>query len=102
MERQRDAGHEAVLLSAGVPGEAPKAVEVEAETRGLPVEAWRMAPRFNRREAARILDWVHARGFDLMHTHGYKFNVLMGMFPRRRRRIISNASNSIRVAPVCG
>lgn len=87
MERQRDAGHEVALLSAGELEQPPKAVEVEAEARGLVVNAWRMAPRFNRREAARILDWIHAEGFDLMHSHGYKFNVLIGMFPARRRRI---------------
>lgn len=87
MERQRDAGHEAVLLSAGVPDEAPKAVEVEARVRDLDVRAWRMAPRFNRGEAARILAWIQDERFDVAHVHGYKFNVLLGMFSRRRRRV---------------
>lgn len=87
MERQREAGHGPVLLSAGVPGEPPKAIEIEARRRELTVEAWRMAPRFNRREARRILSWVHEQGFDVMHSHGYKFNVLIGMFSKSTRRI---------------
>lgn len=87
MERQRDAGHEAVLLSAGEPDQPPKAIELEARNRGLELRDWRMKPRFNRTEAAHILDWIHQQRFDVMHSHGYKFNVLLGTFSKSRRRI---------------
>jgi len=86
MEQQRERGLEPHLLSAGVPDEAPKPVEEEARRRGLEVTAWRMEPRFNPGDARRILEWSHEHGTDVLHSHGYKFNVLAGMWPRRVRR----------------
>ena len=86
MEQQRELGLEPHLLSAGVPDEPPKPVEEEARRRDLGVTTWRMAPRFNPGDARRILDWAHDRGTDVLHSHGYKFNVLAGMWPRRVRR----------------
>ncbi len=76
-----------LILSAGEPGMAEKPLETEARRLGLPVESWRMKPGFNPSEALRILRWARERGYELLHSHGYKFNVLMGMWPQSVRRL---------------
>ena len=82
VDQQRALGVEAMILSAGEPGEAEKPLEREARKRGLPVQAWRMRPGMNLREAWKILQWARAQGFSLLHSHGYKFNVLFAVWPR--------------------
>ncbi|MGQ7274707.1 glycosyltransferase [Marinobacter sp. V034] len=80
-------GLESVILSAGEKGIEDKAIEVEARRLGLPVKAWRMTPGFNLKEAWKILKWAKINEFDVIHSHGYKFNILMGLLPRKMRSI---------------
>lgn len=82
VEEQRALGIDAVILSAGEPGEAEKPLEREALRRGLPLQTWRMRPGMNLREARTILRWARAEGYVLLHSHGYKFNVLLAVWPR--------------------
>jgi len=76
-----------MILSAGEPELAEKPLEVEARQLGLPVKAWRMAPGFNLWGAQELIRWARQEEYQLMHSHGYKFNVLMGMWPESLRKI---------------
>lgn len=78
-------GFKPMILSAGDPGIDEKPLEAEARGLGLPVKKWRMKPGLNLREAKSIIRWAHHQGYELMHSHGYKFNILAGVWPRRMR-----------------
>lgn len=83
VEEQMRQGLEPTILSAGKPGINEKAIEAEAHRRGLPLVRWRMLAGFNPRQAWKILKWSGSQGFQILHSHGYKFNVLLGIWPRR-------------------
>ncbi|WP_148312694.1 glycosyltransferase [Marinobacter similis] len=76
-----------LILSVGESAADDKPLEVEARRLGLPVKAWRMAPGFNLRESWSIIRWARREQYQLMHSHGYKFNVLMGIWPEALRKI---------------
>lgn len=80
-------GLEPMILSAGEPGIDEKPIEAEARRKGLPVTRWRMTPGLNLRESWRILKWAQGKHYDLLHSHGFKFNVLLGMYPQKIRGI---------------
>jgi hypothetical protein len=74
-----------MILSAGDPGIDDKPLETEARRLGLPVTAWRMRPGLNLREAWRIATWARSGRYQVLHAHGYKFNILLALLPRRVR-----------------
>lgn len=76
-----------MILSAGDPGIVEKDIEAEATRKGLPLISWRMKSGFNLSEARRIFLWARAEGFQLLHSHGYKFNVLMAIWPAFIRKL---------------
>jgi glycosyltransferase involved in cell wall biosynthesis len=80
-------GLQPMILSAGEPGIQEKAIEAEARRLGLPVIPWRMKPGFNLRDSLAIIRWARAEGYQLLHSHGYKFNVLIGLWPESIRKI---------------
>lgn len=84
-EEQLRHGHSAEIFSAGVPGEAEKALEIAARDRGIPLRTWRMEPGLNPRGGREVVRHVLAQGYDVLHSHGYKFNVLLAAFCRRQR-----------------
>lgn len=86
-KEQQKVGLEVVILSVGTKNEGPKQIEEFAIRQGISVKAWRMKPGFNVAGAMAILTWARNQGFDLIHSHGYKFNVLIGMVPARFRGI---------------
>lgn len=83
-EQQRR-GHEALLGSIRDPGTAQTPFEALAASRGLPVVPLRVAPRPTPGVVRALLRTVHALAPDIMHSHGYKPNILLGPLPRRRR-----------------
>lgn len=80
-------GLEPMILSAGEPRLGEKPIEAEARRLGLPVMSWRMTPGLNLKESLKILKWARENHYQLLHSHGFKFNVLLGMFPLGVRRI---------------
>lgn len=80
-------GLEPVILSAGDHETHRKALEIEAEKLGLPLVVWRMKPGLNFSETRKICEWAENWGVELVHSHGYKFNILMAMFGRFRRKV---------------
>ena len=85
VEEQFKQGLQPMILSAGAPGIGEKAIEAEARRLGLPVTPWRMKPGLNFKETKRILSWAKGSDYDLLHSHGYKFNILMGIWPKSMR-----------------
>ena len=87
VEEQVKSGQKPLILSAGTPGIKEKAIEVEAKKRGLPVKAVRMKAGINFVKAFQIISFAKNENFDILHSHGYKFNILLGMLPRVFRKI---------------
>ena len=87
VEEQVKAGLSPLILSIGTPGVDEKAIEVEAKKRELPVEAFRMKAGVNPLKALQLTKYANREGFDVMHSHGYKFNILIGMIPKFIRKI---------------
>jgi len=88
---QRQRGHDARLVSIGTPGELDKPVETVAAERGLPVERVRMRPGPNPMGAWQLRALARRRGAAVVHSHGYKSNILFGFLPKRLRgaRLVS-------------
>ncbi len=87
VEAQQELGLKPMIFSVGEPGIEEKAIEKEADRLGLPLKTWRMKPGLNRDETLRICQWVDEWGADLLHSHGYKFNILLGLFGRFNKEI---------------
>ncbi|SFM70182.1 glycosyltransferase [Marinobacter pelagius] len=87
VKHQMEQGLEPMILSAGAPNVGEKPLEREASQMGLPLIAWRMKPGLNIAESGEILQWARANGYDILHSHGFKFNVLLGARPLIVRRI---------------
>jgi len=64
-----------------------KPLETEALKRGFKVRKFRMRPGPNFLGALKILQFAHQKGFDLMHSHGYKGNILFGFLPKNVRKL---------------
>jgi glycosyltransferase involved in cell wall biosynthesis len=87
MTEQVQMGLEPVLASIGTIREREKPIEAQARNRRLRVKAFRMRPGPNWIGAYRILRFARTEGIDVIHSHGYKGNILFGLLPRRMRRI---------------
>lgn len=80
-------GLKPMILSVGEPAIGEKPIEAEAKRLGLPVIAWNMKPGLNVSGSSKILKWALTNGYEVLHSHGFKFNVLLGSRPLRIRRI---------------
>jgi len=66
------------VYSVGAPSEAEKPLEIELRKRCIDFEAVRM-PKFSINAAYEALKQVERDGFQIAHSHGYKFNVYFGV-----------------------
>jgi glycosyltransferase involved in cell wall biosynthesis len=87
VQEQVNQGLEPMILSVGEPDFGEKPIEKEAQKRGVSVTPWRMKPGLNLMESWKILKWAQGRDYDLLHSHGFKFNVLVGLFPTYFRKL---------------
>ena len=87
MSEQVKLGLEPILASIGEQGISEKPLEVEARRRGFHVETFRMRPGPNIAGAFKILHYAWRSGVDLLHSHGYKGNILFGLMPKGLRRL---------------
>lgn len=83
---QRRLGIESTICSIGSDRVGTKPIELEASSRGLDVRPLRMLPGPNIAGALRILGVADGGVYDVIHTHGYKGNILLGMLPRKMRK----------------
>ena len=82
---QRARGGHPIVLSMGAIGVAEKPLEAEARRRGIECLPLRMRGGLNFAGATRVSDLAREHRADVIHTHGYKGNILLGLLPRRRR-----------------
>lgn len=89
-EQQRR-GHTPVILSIGNKNCTAKAIETEAGKLGLQCIPHRMRDGLNLPGASQILGIADQQGIDVIHSHGYKTNILLSAMPRfaRKRPVIA-------------
>ena len=87
MLEQGAMGLETHLCSIGNRNAGEKAIETEASRRGLRVRKMRMRDGPNIAGGLAITRFARREGFDLLHSHGYKSNILLGFIPKRLRGI---------------
>jgi glycosyltransferase involved in cell wall biosynthesis len=87
MAEHRTLGHDPWLCSIGATGIAEKPLETEALRRGLKVFKVRMRNGPNLVGAIQLLQLAKQGGFEIIHSHGYKSNILLGFVPGRLRGI---------------
>jgi glycosyltransferase involved in cell wall biosynthesis len=80
-------GMEPIIASIGELTCGEKELEKEARRRGLNVKIFRMRPGPNFKGAYKIVRFARSEGIDVLHSHGYKGNILFGLMPKRIRRI---------------
>jgi glycosyltransferase involved in cell wall biosynthesis len=80
-------GLDPTIASIGEKGIHEKQIETEGLKRGFKVKMFRMRPGPNYLGAKEILKYAHQEGFHILHSHGYKGNILFGFLPRRIRKI---------------
>jgi len=73
--------------SIGDRGSQEKPLEKAAREKGYRVHTFRMRPGPNIFGALEIRRFCLQNNFDVIHTHGYKGNILLGFIPKRLRKI---------------
>ncbi len=84
---QQAQGIAPVICSIAEPHIANKELEGAAEALGIPVRRVRMRRGMNFSGALGILRYAKRQGFDVLHSHGYKGNILVGGVPTYVRHI---------------
>lgn len=82
---QQQRGHEPLVGSIRDPGTDQTPFEALANSWGLPVVPIRIAPRPTPGVVRLLLRIVRDVAPDVLHSHGYKANILLGFLPRRLR-----------------
>ena len=85
LEQQRR-GHTPIILSIGNRSAKEKPIENEARVLGIPCIPYRMRDGLNLLGGLRLLGIAERERADVVHSHGYKTNILLGLLPRRARR----------------
>jgi glycosyltransferase involved in cell wall biosynthesis len=78
-------GHEVVVGSMHDPGTPTTAFEKFVAGAGIRVEEIRISPRPTPAVIRQLLAIRRRLGADLIHSHGYKADILLGLVPRRFR-----------------
>ena len=87
VEEQIRQGLSPVIASIGGVQSGEKPLELEAHKRGFPLKIFRMRPGPNLIGAMEILKYAKSTRCDLLHSHGYKGNILFGFLPKKIRRL---------------
>jgi glycosyltransferase involved in cell wall biosynthesis len=81
-EQQRQ-GLIPLIVSCGLPKEKEKAIESAARAQSIELISWRMSAGINLGAMKELLLLLEKQGVRLVHSHGYKFNILLGLLARR-------------------
>jgi glycosyltransferase involved in cell wall biosynthesis len=87
LDKQIQQGLKPVIASIGNHGCREKAIEAEARKRNFAVKAFRMHPGPNFIGAWEILQYAKSTDCALLHSHGYRGNILFGFIPQSIRRL---------------
>jgi glycosyltransferase involved in cell wall biosynthesis len=86
-EKQKELGHNPVIGSIRKPGITIKPIESEALSRGIDLHTFDFKPGLNIFASIQILKYARTNKFDILHSHGYKTNILLGLIPSFIRKI---------------
>jgi glycosyltransferase involved in cell wall biosynthesis len=86
MGEQVRLGHDPTLASIGEPGIAEKPLEAAASRAGVRVKKLRMRTGPNIQGALELLRFIREDRFDLIHSHGYKPDIFLGLFLKNCRK----------------
>lgn len=78
-EEQIKQGMEVCIGSIAPSGYPKKPIEADAESMGLPVQRVSLAPGLRMANIRLLSNWLQERAFSVVHTHGYKANVLTAL-----------------------
>lgn len=84
---QLQAGVFPCIASIGETGSHSKPVEIKAMEAGISVQPFRMKPGPNWIGASKIVAYAKKERFTILHSHGYKGNILLGALPKCIRKI---------------
>jgi len=87
VEEQLRLGLQPAIASIGDKAAGQKPVEAEAIERGITVKTFRMRPGPNYWGALKILAFARSNGYQALHCHGYKGDILFGLLPKQVRRL---------------
>jgi hypothetical protein len=80
-------GLDPTIASIGEKHIGEKPLETEALKRGFKLRKFSMYPGPNYPGALKILRFAHGAGIHILHSHGYKGNILFGLMPRKIRNL---------------
>jgi glycosyltransferase involved in cell wall biosynthesis len=80
-------GLDVEVISIGTPNQPEKPLETKLKQENINCIPWRMMALPDLRESFKILRYCRARNTSVIHSHGYKGNILLGMIPKFMRGI---------------
>ncbi len=86
-KQQKKQGLNPLIVSCGLPGEREKPLELSAREQEIPVVAWRMRAGINLAGMRELYSELIARQVQVLHSHGYKFNIMLALLGRRQLNI---------------
>lgn len=86
-QEQKRAGQQPVIASIREKNEQTFSLEEEAHKRGLEAIVFQMTDGPNVVGAWRIVHHARSHGFDILHAHGYKPDILLGFMPNTIRKL---------------
>jgi glycosyltransferase involved in cell wall biosynthesis len=86
-QAQIDLGLDVEVISIGTRGNYEKPLEKKLLENSIPYQAWRMMALPDLRESFKILRYCKSSATDVIHSHGYKGNILLGMIPLHSRKL---------------
>ncbi len=93
MLEQQQNGHMPILCSIGVSGIKEKPIVTTAKDINLPVKSFHLHAGLDLLGAFKIINFAKSCHADVIHSHGYKPNILLSLFPKfiRRTPLIATA-----------
>lgn len=86
-QAQQQLGLGVEVISIGTPGNYEKPLEKKLRAHDIPCTPWRMMALPNLRESYKIIRHAEAANAKVIHSHGYKGNILLGLLPKAHRKI---------------
>lgn len=84
---QLRAGLNVEVCSIGTLGETEKAIEKVCREKGVKVYPLRMKAGLNLVGGLKVIRYARNNGYQLLHSHGYKGNILLGVIPKFIRKL---------------
>lgn len=84
-QAQQADGIKVSVISIGTPNIGEKPIEKIFKEKSIPIIAYRMPALPDIRHGYKIIKVARNLGADIIHSHGYKGNILLGLIPKKWR-----------------